>query len=126
MRMRATADSQLLAAFNGVNIGGLATLAWAISAVCAAAAGVAFTLRSGLDPLALGGLGFLAFPAIVLGGLDSIRGALMGGFLLALLQSTLLATVGGQWADIVSYGLLVGVLLVRPQGLFGVKQVTRL
>jgi branched-chain amino acid transport system permease protein len=97
-----------------------------LSAGCAAAAGVVFALRTSLDPIQLQGFGLVAFAAVLLGGLDSIVGALIGGFALALIQNLAVRVLGGDWADAVAYIVLLVVLLARPQGLFGSREVVRL
>jgi len=125
MRMRAVADGHVLAALSRINVARVSALAWAIASVCAGAAGIAFAIRATVDASGIEALGFLAFPAIVLGGMDSIRGALVGGVLVALLGSVLTQTVGGQWSVIVSYAVLVIVLLLRPRGLFGSAHIAR-
>jgi branched-chain amino acid transport system permease protein len=126
LRMRAVSDNSLLASFNGVNAHRASALAWALSSLCAGAAGVAYGLRATLDPTAFQNIGLAAFPAVLLGGLDSMRGALFGGAALALIQTLAAVTVGGTWAIVLSYMLLLLVLLLRPRGLFGSQAIERL
>jgi branched-chain amino acid transport system permease protein len=126
LRMRAVADHPRLAAFNGVNVVRMSTLAWAIAGVTAAAAGVAFMLAGQPDPDQVYSLGLVAFPAIILGGLDSIPGVLVGGLLIAAVQQFTITYLGGQYEDLVSYGVLLIVLFVRPRGLFGRTEAARL
>jgi branched-chain amino acid transport system permease protein len=114
VQMRAVADAPLLA------------IAWGIAALCAGVAGVAYALRTSLDPVGLQALGLVAFPAVLLGGLDSMRGALIGGVLLAVTQNLAILKLGGDWSDVVAYLVLLVVLLVRPFGLFGSRQIVRL
>jgi branched-chain amino acid transport system permease protein len=71
-------------------------------------------------------LGLAAFPAILLGGLDSIAGSLVGGLLIGLGQAAIGVYLGGSWQDVVAYAALLVVLLVRPQGIFGDARVARL
>jgi branched-chain amino acid transport system permease protein len=125
-RMRAVADNTLLAGLVRVPVNRMSALAWAIAAGCAAAAGVAFALRTALDPIQLQGFGLVAFAAVLLGGLDSIPGALAGGYAMALIQNEAVRQFGGNWSDFTAYLLLLVVLLVRPQGLFGSRNVVRL
>jgi branched-chain amino acid transport system permease protein len=126
LRMRAVADQPRLAAFNGVNVVRTSTLAWSIAGVTAAAAGVAFTLAGQPTADDVFSLGLVAFPAIILGGLDSIAGALVGGLLIAAVQQFTINYVGGQYEDLVTYGVLLVVLIVRPSGLFGRAEASRL
>ncbi len=125
-QMRAVADSSLLASQMRISVHRISAIAWAIAALTAGAAGVLYGLRLAVDPAGLQALGLLAFPAIFLGGLDSMRGALVGGFLLALAQNATTYFIGGIWSIVVAYGVLLVVLLVRPSGLFGSREVVRL
>jgi branched-chain amino acid transport system permease protein len=124
--MRAVASNTRLAAFNGVNVVRTSTLAWALGAVTAGLAGVVFLLGTQPDPGSVFSLGLAAFPAILLGGLDSIVGALVGGLLIGLGQAAIGVYLGGNWQDVVAYVVLLVVLLVRPQGIFGDARVARL
>ena len=83
-------------------------------------------LGSTLEAGPISSLGLVAFPAMILGGLDSILGALVGGLGLALVQNVVAANFGGEWTDIVAYSVLILVLLARPAGLFGSKSVERI
>jgi branched-chain amino acid transport system permease protein len=125
LRVQAVADHPRLAAYVGVNVIAITMLAWAVSAATAAVGGVAFLLTSQPSPDSVYSLGLVVFPAILLGGLDSIVGALAGGMLLALVQNVVTTYASGTWVDVVSYGLLLAVLLIRPQGLFGSTEVSR-
>jgi branched-chain amino acid transport system permease protein len=125
LQMRAVADAPGLATYLGINVAKVSALAWGLAASTAGAAGIAYSIGTSLDPSSIPSLGLLAFPAILLGGLDSIGGALVGGVILALLQSTTTIVVGGEWSDVVGYGLLLVVLVVRPSGMFGSKEVIR-
>jgi branched-chain amino acid transport system permease protein len=98
---------------------------WALAAVLAGVAGVLFASTSIVTP-ELAGIAWAAFPAIILGGLDSIEGAIVGGLLIGILQGFTTTFLGGEVTDVVTYGLLLVVLLVRPSGLFGTTAVTRL
>lgn len=126
VRMRAVADRTLLASFVGVNVHLVSTSAWAISSVCAGVAGAAFALQHELNPLSINALGLAAFPAVLLGGMDSIRGALVGGLLMALIQNLVTTYIGGIWSDVSAYGVLLAILLLRPSGIFGSPAVARL
>jgi branched-chain amino acid transport system permease protein len=63
---------------------------------------------------------------IILGGLDSYAGAFIGAVVVALLQTLIGITVGGQWQAVIAYTVLLFVLLVRPRGLFGSRDVVRI
>ena len=125
LQMRAVADVPALATYLGINVAKVSALAWGLAAATAGTAGIAYSIGTSLDPASIVALGLLAFPGILLGGLDSIGGALVGGVILALVQSATTVLVGGEWSDVVGYGLLLAVLVVRPSGMFGRKEVIR-
>lgn len=131
--MRATALDPEAALAQGISPGRVYTLAWAVSGAVAALAGV--TLASGTGNLGPG-VGFIAlaaFPAIILGGLDSPAGAVLGGLLIGVSQQlTARYLVGDSWDWLgtnfhvaMPYVLMIVILLIRPFGLFGTKEVHR-
>lgn len=126
LRMTAVADNVSLAAHLGINAARVATVAWALAGGAAALAGIAFSLRFSVDPAGVSNIGFLAFPAIILGGLDSIGGALLGGILIAGTQNAVQLTFGADWVNIISFAIMLAILLLRPSGLFGKAEVVRL
>jgi branched-chain amino acid transport system permease protein len=127
IRMRAVADSPLLAALSRINVDAICVLAWSISSMCAAVAGIAVTLRvTAVDPVSLGQLGLLIFPVVILGGVDSIRGAMVGGLAVAAIQNLAVAFLGGNWVNPAAYTVLLLTLLVRPRGLFGSRAIARI
>ena len=85
-----------------------------------------FALRSSVDPVGVSTVGLFAFPAIIIGGLDSIGGVVLGGLLLGFLQNFVQLWLGGEWVDIVSFTVMLAVLYVRPSGLFGQADAVRL
>jgi branched-chain amino acid transport system permease protein len=125
-RMRAVADNTLLAGLMRVRVHRMSAFAWGIAASCAGVAGICVALRTALDPIQLQGFGLVAFAAVLLGGMDSIVGALVGGLLLGLIQAVAVHRFGGAWSDAVAYIILLAVLLVRTQGLFGKPEIARL
>jgi branched-chain amino acid transport system permease protein len=131
--MQATAFDQEAARAQGINVGRIFSVAWAIGAVLAAVAGIfvsVFPRRSaGVDP-ATAFFAFKAFPAIILGGLDSVVGAVVGGFAIGLAESfageyITWSALGTGFAGIVPYLLMLLVLLVKPYGLFGTEEIRR-
>ena len=126
LRMRAVANNARLAAFTGVNVVTTSALAWAIAGLTAGLAGVVYLLGTQPDPGSVYSIGLAALPAILLGGFDSVPGALVGGVLIGLVQAAVAVYIGGAWQDVVAYGVLLAILLVRPQGLFGSAEVARL
>jgi branched-chain amino acid transport system permease protein len=125
LRMRAVADSTLLAALHRVSIPWYAGLAWALASLCSALAGVGIALQTAVDPVNIGQLGLLIFPVVIIGGIDSISGALVGGLIVATIQTLVGFYLSGTWVDPICYGLLLAVLLLRPRGLFGTREIVR-
>lgn len=126
LQMNAVADNVSLSVHLGVSAARIATVAWGLAGATAAMAGIAFSLRSSVDPVGVSNVGLLAFPAIILGGLDSVGGALLGGIILAAIQNTVQSVWGSNWIDLVSFSAMLALLLVRPTGLFGKAEVVRL
>ncbi len=131
--MRATAFDQEAARAQGINVGRIFSIAWAIGAVLATIAGIfvsVFPRRSaGVDP-STAFFAFKAFPVIILGGLDSIVGAVVGAFIIGLAEAAAgewikFDFLGAGFGGIVPYLLMLLVLLVRPYGLFGTEEVRR-
>jgi branched-chain amino acid transport system permease protein len=125
-RMRAVSDSPVLAGLMKVSVHRVSALAWALAGGLTAVAGVAFALRSTIDPVSAQGYGLVAFAAVLIGGLDSLRGAVIGGLILAAIQAVVVQVLGAEWSEVVAYIALVLVLFVRPQGVFGSPSVVRL
>ncbi len=133
LAMRATAIDQEAALARGVNVKGIFALSWAIAAGVAALAGV--TLAAGPAALSPGIwlIALAAFPAMILGGLDSPGGAVIGGLLIGVTQTLTagyqpdyLPWLGESFHVIMPYVLMILILMVRPYGLFGTKEVARL
>ncbi len=131
--MQATAFDQEAARAQGINVGRIFSISWAIGAVLAAVAGIfvsVFPRRSaGVDTFTAF-FAFKAFPAIILGGLDSIVGAVVGGFAVGLAEAFAGEYITASWlgagfGGIVPYLLMLLVLLVRPYGLFGTEEIRR-
>ncbi len=125
-RMEAVADNGSLAIHLGVNAGRSSAVAWGIAGATAAVAGGIFALRASVDPVGLSNAGLFAFPAIILGGLDSIGGVVIGGLLVAGVQNAVQAAFGSGWVTIASFALMLGILGIRPSGFFGKPDVVRL
>lgn len=125
LRMRATAENPVLAAYAGVNVRAIATIAWLLSSVYVALAGIAIALRTTVSPELE--LSFLtAFPAVVLGGFESIAGAVVGSVILAAALQVAITYFGSPVALPLAYLLLLLTLVVRPQGLFGARDIIRI
>ncbi|MGA5639587.1 branched-chain amino acid ABC transporter permease [Streptomyces cinereoruber] len=130
--MRAAAESQETAALMGIRLGRVSLGAWAVAGGLAAVAALFLTVfpTPGLEKsTSLAAL--KAFPAAILGGLDSTTGALVGGLLVGVTESLAtgyqgdLAFLGRGIGDLAPYLVMVAVLLIRPSGLFGTKELAR-
>lgn len=125
VRMRAGAENPQLAEYRGINVLTTSSVAWAIAAATATLAGLAFAGRVPVDPN-MQNLGLYAFPAILIGGLDSILGTIIGAFALALIQNSAATYISGSATDIASYVTMLAILVVRPYGLLGTPEYRRL
>ena len=127
IEMRAAAESTLLASYSGVGVLWTATISWAVAFGTCALAGIATAARSPVDS-SITDLGLYAFPAIILGGLDSVPGAIIGAYALAIVRGATAAYVpsGGLYTDVAAYIFMLVILMVRPYGLFGTREFRRL
>jgi branched-chain amino acid transport system permease protein len=124
IQMRASADSPSLAARSGLNVALLSACAWGIAGALAGFSGGLDAAISGVSAN-LSNVGLLAFPAAVIGGFGSVRGALVGGLALGLADQAAVYYVSPASADAVAYLIMLAVLFARPSGLFGDPQVIR-
>lgn len=123
-RLRAAGQDPLLASQSGVNVRRFYTWSWAAAAVLAGVAGIVYGSTNVVD-FSLTNVALLAFPAILIGGLDSIEGAVVGGLAIGLFQGFVATYLSSQYLDVLTYTLLLAVMLLFPGGLFGTKQVAR-
>jgi branched-chain amino acid transport system permease protein len=126
--MRAVADDQPAAMAMGINVGRYFGLAWALAGVVSAVGGVIWGNLLGVDVhLAL--VGLKVFPVIILGGIDSIPGAVLGGLIVGVVESVSAGFidpyVGGGSKDFVPYLLMIVALMIRPHGIFGEEIIER-
>jgi len=123
--MRAVADDQQAALSVGISVQKIFAWAWSIAAITAAVAGVIVANVLEVSPN-LSGVGLHVFPVVILGGLDSIPGALIGAAIIGLLEAYAGGYVGdGSLAQVISYIVLVIILMIRPYGLFGQEIIER-
>ncbi|WP_349607891.1 branched-chain amino acid ABC transporter permease [Cupriavidus sp. DF5525] len=122
--MRATANSHEAALVSGINVNVMNRLAWAIGASLAALGGL-FMGQLQLASTELEGIGLLALPAVVIGGMQSIPGAIVGGLLVGVIEQLAATYISPKSSDIVIYALLLLILMVRPWGLFGQRELGR-
>jgi len=132
LAMRAASSDQEVALAQGVSVGRVFSLSWALAAMLAGLAGVFLSTGIGLEQnLWLTAL--KALPVIILGGLDSLGGAVVAGLAIGVVEALvgnyggdLSPALGGDFFLVVPYLLMLLVLLVRPYGLFGTKEVERI
>ncbi len=127
--MRATAFSQQVAQSMGISVRRMFALAWAIAAVVSAIGGILLGgVRGGVDA-ALAAIGLKVIPVVILGGLDSIIGAIVGGLLVGVLENLaggyLDPLFGGGVKEVAPFVILVLILMIRPYGLFGKVHIDR-
>jgi len=132
LAMRATSQDQEVALAQGVNVGRMFGLAWAISAALAALAGMLIGTAPGGFEAILALVALKALPVIIVGGLDSIKGAVIAGLLIGIAealtrtyQPQYAAWLGANFDVVVPYVIMIVVLMVRPYGLFGTPEVER-
>jgi len=126
--MRAVADNQQVAMAMGINVERYFALAWAMAGVVSAAGGILWGNMLGVDvQLAL--VGLKVFPVVILGGLDSIVGAIVGGLIVGVVESLaagyLDPYVGGGTKDFAPYVLMIVALMFTPYGIFGERKIER-
>lgn len=125
LHMRAVADNLEASAAVGITPNRIYAAAWAIGLVLAGVGGVLYGhFHSSVD-LGMAAVGLRAFPAAILGGIDSVQGAIIGGIIVGLVETLGAGYFGAQWRDVIAFGMMFLVLLWRPSGLFGSKEVVR-
>ena len=122
--MRAIADDQQAALSMGISIPRVFGVAWALAAASAAIGGIMLGNIVGVSPN-VAAIGLRVFPVVILGGLDSIKGAVVGGAIIGLLEVYVGFYVGHGLNLVVPYLVLIMVLMVRPYGLFGKEIIER-
>jgi branched-chain amino acid transport system permease protein len=127
--MRATASSQQVALTMGISVKKMFAISWAISAMVSAVGGILLgTIRGGID-MSLSFMGLKVLPVVILGGLDSILGAIVGGVIIGILENLsggyVDPLVGGGAKEVAPYIALILILMFKPYGLFGKKKIER-
>lgn len=128
LAMRATSEDHELAQSTGLSIRRIFGISWGLAGMVATVGGVLLATSSGLD-LSLSLIVLAAFPAVLLGGLDSIPGAIVGSLLIGLSQGLVKVSqvaIIRNSAEIMPYVVLLIVLVIRPEGLFGQKRIERI
>jgi len=123
--MRSVADNQRAALSLGVHVKRVFALSWAIAALVAGMSGIVLGIINGINVHDLSAIGLKVFPVVILGGLDSIGGAIIGGLIIGILETFTGGYLSPSLRDVVPYVVLVFILLVKPYGLFGLKEIER-
>ena len=126
LAMRAAAQNPVSSRLVGIRVGWMLALGWGLAAAVGAVAGMMIAPIVYLDPNMMSGILLYAFAAALLGGIDSPGGAVLGGFVVGVLENVLGAfVIGNELKLSVALALIIGVLLVKPSGFFGKVHVTR-
>jgi branched-chain amino acid transport system permease protein len=128
--MRAVSDDQMASMSIGISIPKVFGLAWATAGFSAAAAGGIIGNITGLNFDTLRAFGIIVFPVVILGGLDSVFGAVVAGIIMGLIQQFAAGYLDGNWglsgtAELLPYIILLIILLFKPHGLFGIHEIER-
>jgi branched-chain amino acid transport system permease protein len=122
--MRAVADDQQAAMAQGISVRRTFALAWALAGVSAVFGGALVANLIGVSG-AISAFGLLVFPVVILGGLDSVPGAVVGGTIIGLLTAYTGGYIGGGLETVIPYVVLLAILMVKPYGLFGQVRIER-
>jgi branched-chain amino acid transport system permease protein len=123
--MRSVADNQTASLSLGVNVRRVFALSWAIAALVAGMSGIVLGIINGINVHDLSSVGLKVFPVVILGGLDSIGGAILGGIIIGLLETFTGGYLSPSLRDVIPYIALVFILMVKPYGLFGLVEIER-
>ena len=123
--MRSVADNQPAALSLGVHVRRVFAMSWAIAFIVAAMSGIVLGIINGVNVHNLSGLGLKVFPVVILGGLDSIGGAILGGIIIGLLETFTGGYISTSLREVIPYIVLIVILMVKPYGLFGLVEIER-
>ncbi|MBU0516975.1 MAG: branched-chain amino acid ABC transporter permease [Proteobacteria bacterium] len=121
LRMRAVGENPLLASQRGIKLHVFYALSWAIAAFSGGLAGMLQACEHGLEP-GLFVLGLKAFPVVLVGGLDSLAGVLIGALVVAVAEVVAIQWISPQASEVAPFVVLLIMLLIRPWGIFGTKE----
>lgn len=122
--MRAVAENPRAATVLGINVDRVTATTFALSSALGAVAGALFAMNVNSAQLGMGSaIELKGLAVIIVGGMGSLPGALVGGLILGLAEVFAVQYIGSSWRDLVAFGLLFLLLVVRPQGLFGSRRV---
>ncbi|WP_157965428.1 branched-chain amino acid ABC transporter permease [Euzebya rosea] len=125
LHMRAVAENLEAAAAMGIDPNKIYAAAWGIGLTMAAIGGVMYAHYTPSVSLGVAVIGLRAFPAAILGGIDSVGGAILGGLLVGIVESVGAGYLGAEYRDVIAFGIMFAVLLWRPSGLYGTRDLVR-
>lgn len=123
--LRATASDPVTAATLGINVNYAQRLTWVLSSLVGTVAGVLIASSAGLSPL-LAAAALSVFAALILGGLDSVLGAIVASLIVGWVEAVAAGYLGGKSRDVVPYVVVLAIMVVRPYGMFGTRTIERL
>ncbi|MBJ27020.1 MAG: branched-chain amino acid ABC transporter permease [Alphaproteobacteria bacterium] len=123
--MRAAATDQIAATSMGINVPAMFSLTWIYAALTASLAGIVVGSITTLNP-SMGLIGLSVLAVVILGGLDSIFGAVIAGLIVGWIEAVTGFYIGAAFKDVVPFIVLLAILIVRPHGLFGTPEIERL
>jgi branched-chain amino acid transport system permease protein len=124
VQMRATAENPVLASQRGINVDMIFVIAFAVAVAAATLAGISFSYSNVLAP-SIAALGLRGLAPALVGGMDSIGGALIGSVVVAFIETAAVTQWGGDIKDMAAFLVLLVALAVRPHGLFGTPEIRR-
>ena len=125
LAMRAAAQNPVSSRLVGIRVGWMLALGWGLAAAIGSIAGMMVAPTVFLEPNMMGGILLYAFAGALLGGIDSPGGAVLGGFIVGVLENVVGAYVGTELRLTMALVVIVGVLVVKPSGMFGQVHVNR-
>lgn len=123
--MRSVADNQPAALSLGVHVRRVFALSWAIAFIVAAMSGIILGIINGINVHELSAIGLKVFPVVILGGLDSVGGAILGGLIIGLLETFTGGYISTSLREVIPYIVIIVILMVKPYGLFGLVEIER-
>jgi branched-chain amino acid transport system permease protein len=123
--MRSVADNQPAAMALGVHVRRVFAMSWAIAALVCAMSGIVLGIINGINVHEVSAVGLKVFPVVILGGLDSIGGAILGGLIIGVLETFTGGYISSGLREIIPYIVLIIILMIKPYGLFGLVEIER-
>ena len=130
LAMRGTAEDHTLAQSEGIRVSWIFVVSWVVSILIAAVGGILISSQYGVNLASLHGLGMKSLAVVILGGMESIPGAIIGGLIIGVLESMgsgyIDPFVGGGFSEVTPFIIILAALIVKPYGLFGYERIERL